>query len=514
MLDYIIKVLLFQTLFLAVYDLLLKRETFFQWNRTYLIITSLLSYIIPMVKVNRISEFVPQEYVVLLPEVILSPTTTIEQSFDWSTLLFNSFQYIFWIGIMIASVIFIIKLYRISQLISNNEKENRGSYLLVLLENNSAFSFFNYIFLGKATDAKNKQQIIDHELVHVHQKHSIDLILFELQRIVCWFNPFSYLYQNRISELHEFIADSKAIKETDKTIYFNKLLSQTFGVQNISFINLFFKRSLIKKRIAMLRKNKSKELIKLKYLLLIPILSGMLVYTSCEKNESDKQNKNEKRLITLYMGDGVKIDKKEIKSEKEGYFDIYMFGAEPKGKEITYADLTEEEKQELDNEKYMFKNENAKFQSYKIFENEDGVKALQQIINWKGMKKSWTSKDYSNYEDVPFAAIDQSPIFPGCENTEEPRKCFQDKVKEHVNDNFDTSITNSLGLESDKKKVYVQFEISKTGAITEIKARGPHEALEKEALRVIKTLPKMVPGEENGEKVTVKYTLPITVLVE
>jgi len=512
MLDYIIKVLLFQTLFLAVYDLLLKRETFFQWNRIYLIVTSLLAYIIPLIKVNRISEFVPQEYVVLLPEVIQSPTTIIEQTFDWSTLLFNVLFYIFWMGIMTASVIFIVKLYRILQLISNNEKENRGSYLLVLLENNSAFSFFNYIFLGKTTNTKNKQQIIDHELVHVQQKHSIDLILFELQRIVCWFNPFSYLYQNRISELHEFIADSKVIKETDKTVYFNNLLAETFGVQNISFINLFFKRSLIKKRIAMLHKNKSKELIKLKYLLLIPVLSGMLIYTSCEKGESEKQNKNEKRLITLYFGNEDKT--KEIKSEKEGYFDIYMFGAEPKGKEITYADLTEEEKQEFEIKKNIFKNDNDNYLSYKFYENNGGKRAIQLITDWKGMKKSWASKDYSNSEDVPFAAIDQSPIFPGCENTEDPRKCFQDKVKEHVNDNFDTSITNSLGLESGKKKVYVQFEISKTGAITEIRARGPHEILEKEALRVIKTLPKMEPGEENDQKVAVKYTLPITVLVE
>ena len=79
MLDYFIKVLIFQTLFLAVYDLLLKRETFFQWNRAYLIFTSLLAYLIPFMKINQVGEIIPQDYIILLPEVVLSPTATIKQ---------------------------------------------------------------------------------------------------------------------------------------------------------------------------------------------------------------------------------------------------------------------------------------------------------------------------------------------------------------------------------------------------------------------------------------------------
>ena len=272
MLDYIIKVLLFQTLFLAVYDLLLKRETFFQWNRAYLILTSFLAYIIPIVKFESVQKIVPQDYIVYLPEVMLTPTTTIEQTFDWSSLLFTALQYVFWIGIMIASILFLVKLFRIVKLISNNEKENKGNYLLVFLENNTAFSFFNYIFLGKTNVNQNRKQIIEHELVHVQQKHSLDLLFFELQRIVCWFNPFSYVYQNRISELHEFIADSKAIKQNDKTTYFNNLLAETFGVQKISFINPFFKHSLIKKRIIMLHKNKSGNMMYFKFMFIIPAL--------------------------------------------------------------------------------------------------------------------------------------------------------------------------------------------------------------------------------------------------
>jgi len=289
MLDYIIKVLLFQTLFLAVYDLMFKRETFFQWNRAYLLATSVLAYIIPLIKMNQVQEMIPQDYVLLLPEVVLNPSAVIEQQFDWTIVFFLVLKTVFWFGVAVASLLFVYRLYKIIRLIKTHEKEFTFNYYLVWLKNNKAFSFFNYIFLGK--ESNRKSQIIEHELVHVKQKHSLDLLFFELQKILFWFNPFSYLYQAKISELHEFIADSKAIKTKNKATYFNNLLSETFGVQNISFINPFFKKSLLKRRIAMLNKNKSKQLLKFKYLLLIPILAGMLFYSSC-KNYKASENKD------------------------------------------------------------------------------------------------------------------------------------------------------------------------------------------------------------------------------
>ena len=87
------------------------------------------------------------------------------------------------------------------------------------------------------------------------------------------------------------------------------------------------------------------------------------------------------------------------------------------------------------------------------------------------------------------------------------------KISDHVSANFDVSVSKELDLEPGKKKVYVQFKIDKTGTVVDIKARGPHEELEKEAQRVVSGLPQMQPGEENGRKVGVKYTLPITFVV-
>ena len=516
MLDYFIKVLLFQLLFLAVYDFLLKRETFFQWNRMYLLFTSLFAYLIPFLKFYNPQEIVPLTYVVQLPEVLLSPTGTIEQYLEKPALFFNIFHIVFWIGIGISFLLFVLKLYGIFKLISSHEKQFKQKYWLVLLENNNAFSFFKYLFLGQNIPAETQQQIIEHELVHIRQKHSVDLLFFEIQRVVFWFNPFSYLYQQRISELHEFIADAKAIK--DKKGYFNNLLAQTFGIQRISLINPFFKHSLIKKRIVMLHKNRSKQILKFKYLLLFPLLAAMLLYTSCENTIDvlEPHGKNEKRVTSLYYGVANSNEIKEIKRKREGYFDVYIL-ATPQGKEIYYEDLSKEEKVEYTELKKLFgKISSGKKMDnmLKIYQNKNGKRSLALTIYLNAIEINKPIDNYKNADVIPFAIIERPPVFPGCENDISPKKCLQEKINEFVSQNFNSSVTKSLGLDAGEKRVYVHFIIDKTGNITNVRARGPHKILEKEAIRVITSLPKMQPGEHNGKKVGFVYTLPIKLQIQ
>ena len=261
----------------------------------------------------------------------------------------------------------------------------------------------------------------------------------------------------------------------------------------------------------MLHKNKSKQFLKLKYLLLLPVLASMLAYTSCEKGEFE--NKNEKRQISLFNKSKETGKTIEIQSKQEGYFDMYAFGAMPaSGEEIYYNDLTEEEK--LDYKKFIkppLEGEgNKQYLGFKIYKMKDGKKAICQDMEWKGMKDRAVEKDYSNAAYVPFDIIDQSPTFPGCENVQNQKGCFKDKVQEHVQTNFEMSIAATLGLTSSEKKVFVQFTIDENGTITNVKARGPHENLEKEAIRVMQLLPSMQSGVHNGKEVGVKYTLPIT----
>lgn len=118
--------------------------------------------------------------------------------------------------------------------------------------------------------------------------------------------------------------------------------------------------------------------------------------------------------------------------------------------------------------------------------------------------------------DVPFAVIEDVPIFPGCENernNEARKKCMSEKITQFVNRRFDTDLGSELGL-SGINRIYVQFRIEKNGNITVLGARAPHPRLQQEAERVVNQLPKMQPGKQRGQAVGVLYSLPITFRVQ
>ena len=449
MINYIIQLLLFQTLFLAVYDLFLQKETFFKWNRIYLLATPILSFIIPLLKLESFQKSVPQDYMVYLPEVVINPQVYIENSNPFETLLGIS-TFIFYVGMGLFFILFLVRLTKIVKLIQTSKSIKKDSYTLIVLdEKQAAFSFFNYIFINSHLLEKQDLQIIQHELIHSKQKHTLDLLYFELLKIVLWFNPIVYVYQKRITLLHEYISDAEVVKVTDKKTYFNKLLAETFNVENISFINQFFKHSLIKKRIVMITKEKSQKMKQLKYLLIAPLLLVMLLLSSFE-DKSKEALEQVPFLINEILNDDSTPQRIKA-NEKEA-----------------------------------------------VLKTSDTVNPIQIEI-----------------EDMPFAIIEKVPVFPGCEGTQDELKaCIKDKISNHVNDNFNSSIADGLGLKAEVKRIYVMFKIDKDGNISDVKARAAHIKLQEEAIRVISSLPKMIPGKHKGKTVNVKYSLPIAFMVE
>jgi len=109
---------------------------------------------------------------------------------------------------------------------------------------------------------------------------------------------------------------------------------------------------------------------------------------------------------------------------------------------------------------------------------------------------------------VPFAVIEKVPIFPGCTgNNQELKACFQEKIQQHVLKNFTyPEQAQEMGIGG---KVFVLFAIDKNGIVTDIKSRGPDKILEKEAERIIGSLPNMIPGKQRGKPVKVPYSIPI-----
>ena len=279
----------------------------------YLIGTYILSIVLPWIKIEALKTTVPEAYYTY-PEFLWNvndiavATVSETQSKGFSI----SWEYgLFFGGMFLASLFFANKLRQLYLLKKNGKIQRFTDFTQIIIANSQvAFSFFKSIFMGDKILEGDYKSVIAHELVHIKQRHTYDLFFFELMRIICWFNPLVYVYQNRVSELHEFIADAQVAK-ANKIEHYQLLLSQVFETQHISFINQFFKSSLIKKRIVMLQKSKSKQLNLIKYALLLPLVFGMLIYTSTEvrapKDNEIKQEINQeltdKELIEKYYAE-------------------------------------------------------------------------------------------------------------------------------------------------------------------------------------------------------------------
>ncbi len=280
MLQYIIQVIVIQVVFLLAYDVWLRKETFFKWNRVYLLSTLGISFVLPFLKVNVSQNEITNTVSAMLPEIILNPTTAV-QSMSSNYSMMNMVEFGVYAVIIVLTFVFIYKLSKIFYLIGSGEIIEKGKVKLVLTKYPySAFSFFNFIFINE-TILKHNSDIIEHEMVHCRERHTLDLLILEVLKIFMWFNPVVYLYHQRVTELHEYISDAQVVQSSDKVKYINTLLGVTFNVQNIAFINQFYKHSLIKKRIVMMTKEKSKQHRLLRYFSIIPLLAGLLFYVSC-----------------------------------------------------------------------------------------------------------------------------------------------------------------------------------------------------------------------------------------
>lgn len=131
-----------------------------------------------------------------------------------------------------------------------------------------------------------------------------------------------------------------------------------------------------------------------------------------------------------------------------------------------------------------------------------------KIVEVKEIKEEVVEEEIA---DVPFAVIENVPIYPGCENekgNDAKKRCMSTKISEFINKKFDTNLASDLGLEG-RQRIAVQFKIDKNGKVIDVRARAPHPRLEKEAVSVVQSLPNMTPGKQRGKPVGVLYSLPI-----
>ena len=273
---YLLEANLYLCVFYAGYCLFLNKETHYTLNRIYLLLSCVISFVLPVVQIGWLKPVeTATKTIVIIPQTAYQ--TTVQKLTVQPTLTFNDILvYAYILGTIVLTTVLFIRLYQLVKLTKATKTLVNDKYKLINIEgSNTAFSFFNYLFIGTKTQANNI--IIRHELVHIRQKHSVDIVFLELIKIINWFNPLVYLLQISLKTIHEYIADEQtAAQESDALSYSSFLVSNAYGLNGSPLAHSFFNYNLLKKRIIMLNQKRSGKLARLKYLVAVPICAGLL----------------------------------------------------------------------------------------------------------------------------------------------------------------------------------------------------------------------------------------------
>ena len=540
---YLLQVNLYLIVFYTFYKLLLDKETYFILNRIYLVAAGILSAGIPFIRLEWITtqEAAKQVYTSVNWDTVLEQATIITD--DKSVLTWvNAFVFIYFAGVLFFLGRLVFNLFAVKGLINS-------------AKSGSAFSFFSQKVIDQDLPLAN---VIDvHEDAHIRQWHTVDILFFEVLGILTWINPIIYLYKKSIKNIHEFLADQLAAEyQGDKAEYAMLILSQSFRIAPNSLTNGFFDKSLIKKRIFMLHKEKSKKTAIFKYGIFIPLFAILIVFSSAtiRKNEklmaiSDQipleipiemvqkmvtnndlvTQESSKSIISpsidkpegnwnafyRFMGRSIKYPSDAQKNNVHGTTQVKFTLQSNKIKnlssvidlgdgcdeEVMKALLSYKGFKDLPDGKYTLK------VGFRLSDR-DYRNKIAKILALKGYQQlsditvSGYSKPYLNNEEAEkvydFVSIEKQPEYPGGIT----------KFYEYLGKNIKypkMAVDNNVS-----GKVFLSFIVERDGKLTDIQiTRGLGSGTDEEAIRVIKDSPKWNPGLSEGKAVRVKYNINV-----
>ncbi|MEO8255034.1 MAG: M56 family metallopeptidase, partial [Flavobacterium sp.] len=258
-------------LFYFAYILLLRKETFFNSNRWFLLAGLITAAILPLFFITKIIWVEPTPTNIDWATIQIT-TTAIKKEIEINWYLFFAIIYV--IGFLFLTIKFLLDLYSLKKVLQNKTVQQHSDFKFInVRENIAPFSFFNYIVYNSELYNKTElDNILEHEKVHGAQNHTLDVLISRLFTIIFWFNPFIWLYKKAMIQNLEFIADNEASKKiADKKAYQMTLLKITTYQNCIAITNHFY-QSLIKKRIIMLNQNQSNQRNSWKYAAIVPAL--------------------------------------------------------------------------------------------------------------------------------------------------------------------------------------------------------------------------------------------------
>ena len=307
---YLLQVAICHTVFYLLYRTLYSNLAYFNFSRIYLLSATVISFIIPLLSIDvwqpsdhRLGSGLFFSQGGITP--VRSENTDLALSpYDLVDLLFPALLAIYLIGCLFVSYKLMRSLWKIHMLIKSNETVREADYRIVRLKNGPAFfSFMTCIFINENKNSLKQDEyntVLLHELAHIRQKHSYDLLLMEIAGVVCWFNPFLKKLKTSLCQVHEYLADKAVMNTKQDADAYSKLivrLSQDYEAER--FVHQFSVTDL-KTRINMLYIQKQSKMKALRVVAIIPLLALlMMAFSFTERSEQGQQQTNvsEQRLI-------------------------------------------------------------------------------------------------------------------------------------------------------------------------------------------------------------------------
>ncbi|MDI6033109.1 M56 family metallopeptidase [Flavobacterium sp. LB2P84] len=480
--DFLIKSTITLFVLLAVYYLFLEKEKIHVFNRFYLLFSLVFSMVIPFITIEVIEEIAqpavnPGNIQILQGNAVILEETNYLAIGLWS---------LYGLVTLILAIRFISNINKISSKMNTNTPiDYKNAKLILVPEKTLPHTFLNTIFINE-TEYNNRQieaELYTHELTHVTQKHTLDILFIEILKTVFWFNPIFIFYKKAIQLNHEFLADEKVVNSYNNVPFYQSLLLSKANENQTFYLASNLNYLITKKRLLMMTKTTSKTEALLKKAILMPIVATLL-FLLCTKVVAQEIN--------------VKKETTPKKSENlfKTYYDKTTFKIkDEKGKvasEKKYNELTPVEKRAipsiLSKQKELPTNEELL-----------GIlsKGAPEVIEIDAYDSENQFVQKGENEVYNTAGITEKPDFPGG---------IMEFYK-FVGNNFKTPEQPNL-----KGKVYITFIIEKDGSLSDIKnIRDIGFGTGEEAIRVLKICPKWIPGKMNGVPVRVMYSLPITI---
>lgn len=326
---YMLKVMICSGILFAYYWLFLRNKIFHGYNRFYLLASMLLSLLLPLLKINFWQPAGQQSQAIRVLQAVsagdeyMSNIVVTAQKNNWST------EQLYTIGYWLVSIIFFLSMLRTLFLIRTLLKQ----YPVQLIDDvafvntqhkSTPFSFLQYIFWNSHIDIDTitGRQIFKHEVAHIQQKHTHDKLFVNILLIFCWCNPFFWLYRKELNMIHEFIADKKAVEDSDTAAFAAMILQAAYPKHRFGLVNNFF-YSPIKRRLLMLNKNKNPRINYIGRIMVLPLLVLIFAAFSLKAKSNIEPGSKITSAMSKPIGDEIPpgIIKVSVKNQSESYTD-------------------------------------------------------------------------------------------------------------------------------------------------------------------------------------------------